>query len=89
MSASINNAAFDRAVEPVIKILSHDQVVQIADFHADDELQQRIQELAGRANEGDLSPEESSEYEGYAQANRFIAILQAKARRLLSTTTDS
>ncbi len=82
MEVSLNtDAAFDRAIEPVLSILSRDQAVQIADFHTDELLQSRIEELARKANEGNLTPDEQAEYQGYAQANRFLAVLQAKARQ--------
>ena len=85
MSQTIDTAAFDRATEPVLKILSREQALEIIDFHGDDALQQRIEDLAGKANEGELTDEERAEYLGYAQANKFIAVLQAKARRLLAS----
>lgn len=85
MLQTIDTAAFDRATEPVLKILSREQALEIIDFHGDDALQQRIEDLAGKANEGELTEEERAEYLGYAQANKFIAVLQAKARRLLAS----
>ena len=85
MTSLIDAAAFDRATEPVLRILSRDQALQIIDFHGDEDLQQRIEELAEKANEGELTDEERAEYQGYAQANKFIAVLQAKARRLLAS----
>src|SRR3989304_1413400 len=88
MSSTVNLMAFDRATDPVLQILSRDQALQIVDFHADEELQARIEELARKANEGELSDEERAEYAGYAQANKFIAVLQAKARRMLASQAD-
>ena len=85
MTSLIDAAAFDRATEPVLRILSRDQALQIIDFHGDEDLQRRIEELAGKANEGELTDDERAEYQGYAQANKFIAVLQAKARRLLTS----
>lgn len=84
MTSLIDAAAFDRATEPVFRILSRDQALQIIDFHGDEDLQRRIEELAEKANEGELTDDERAEYQGYAQANKFIAVLQAKARRLLA-----
>lgn len=78
------NDAFDRAVAPVISLLSRDQAAKIADFHADEALQLKIEELARKANEGELTCEERAEYEGYAQANRFLAVFQAQARRKIA-----
>ncbi|MFO7906265.1 MAG: hypothetical protein R6U98_26645 [Pirellulaceae bacterium] len=83
MNSAINTTAFDRATDPVLKTLSREQVMQIVDFHADEQLQQRIEVLARKANEGELADEERAEYEGYAHANKFIAVLQAKARRMM------
>ena len=85
MTPPIDAAAFDRATEPVMRILSRDQALKIVDFHGDENLQLRIEELARKANEGELTEEERAEYQGYAQANKFIAVLQAKARRLLAS----
>ncbi len=58
---------------------------RIVDFHGDEALQNRIEELAEKANEGELTAEKSAEYQGYAQANKFIAVLRAKARQLLAS----
>jgi hypothetical protein len=83
-SAVTSHAAFDRVIEPLIKVFSRDQAAQIASFHADTELQNRIEELAAKANEGELTESERAEYEGYAHANRFIAVLQAKVQGLIN-----
>lgn len=85
MPSLIDAAPFDRATEPVLRILSRDQAAQIIDFHGDENLQRRIEELAEKANEGELTDEERGEYEGYVEANSFIAVLQAKARRLIAS----
>ena len=85
MTSLIDAAAFDRATEPVLRILSRDQALQIIDFDGDEDLQRRIEDLAGKANEGELTDDERAEYQGYAQANKFIAVLQAKARSLLAS----
>ncbi|MEX2091205.1 MAG: hypothetical protein WD971_00935 [Pirellulales bacterium] len=85
MDSTINSSAFDRATQPIFGILSPEQVHKIVDYHADQALQDRITQLADKANEGELSDEEQSEYEGYVHANRFVAVLQAQARRRLSS----
>lgn len=84
MSLTIDATAFDRATDPVLRILSLEQAAQIVNFHGDEALQMRIEVLADKANEGDLTADERAEYLGYAQANKFIAVLQARARRILS-----
>jgi len=84
MNSKAFSDAFDRATGPVLDLLRPDQARLIADFHADEPLQQRIEELARKSTEGELSDEELSEYEGYAQANRFLAVLRSKAKRLVA-----
>ena len=79
-SATSNNA-FERGIAPLFRILTPEQAVQIANCHADEPLQQRIEELASKCNEGELSEEELGEYEGYVRANKFVAVFQTQARR--------
>jgi hypothetical protein len=83
--SSIDSSAFDRVTDPVFRLLSREQVAQLADYHSDDALQTRIEQLSRKANEGELTHDELAEYEGYAHANRFLAILKAKARQRLLT----
>ncbi|MFA6544002.1 MAG: hypothetical protein WCS99_06230 [Limisphaerales bacterium] len=47
---------------------------------------ERRQELADKANEGQLTVEERAEYETYAQVRGMLAILQSKARLYLKQT---
>ena len=46
-------------------------------------LAQRVEELASKANEGTLTPDERSEYEAYVDAGDIVATLQAVARKTL------
>lgn len=83
MRLSIDSNAFDRVTDPVFRLLTRDQVAQIASYHGDESLQQRIEMLAQKANEGELTDAELAEYEGYTHANKFVAILKMKAKRAL------
>ncbi len=88
MSTAQNNA-FDRGIDPVLKmILSTDKARTVLDYRADESLQQRIEELADKCNEGELSLSERAEYEGYVRANNCVAIIQAKARLVLASPDD-
>jgi hypothetical protein len=46
-------------------------------------MQGRIEELADKCTEGELTPEER-DIEAMIRVGNFVAILQAKARRLLA-----
>ena len=72
-----------RVLEPVLRSLPLEAARQIAHAEADEELQQRVEELACKANEGTLTPEERFEYEAYVDAGDIVATLQAVARKTL------
>ena len=78
-------AAFDRGVRPLMQILLPEKTEAVISFGADPELQERIDELAERSAEGQLTEAERSEYAGYVRANKFVAILQQHARRLMES----
>jgi uncharacterized protein YnzC (UPF0291/DUF896 family) len=73
----------DRLLEPFAGCLSPDVAAKVANLQADDTMQDRIDYLAERSNEGLLTAEEREEYAGYLHAIDVIAVLQAKARSLL------
>lgn len=54
----------------------------------DPETLARIEQLADKCTEDQLSPAERAEYQTYVSAIDFLSVLQAKARRLLSGTAD-
>jgi DICT domain-containing protein len=79
----------DRVLDPVSRCLTPEVARRIVELRADPELQKRVDMLADRSAEGQLTPEERAEYETYVRASRFIAILQAKARKLLARHPSS
>jgi hypothetical protein len=50
---------------------------------ADEQLTGRILELGAKASAGTLSQAEEEEYDAHIEANDIVAILQAKARKVL------
>lgn len=75
--------AFDRGVGPLLRLVLLDRAEAVLGFRPDPALGERIEELAGRSTEGQLSDEERAEYEGYVRANNFVAILRRQARQVL------
>ncbi|MCX7425825.1 MAG: hypothetical protein NTW96_09435 [Planctomycetia bacterium] len=73
----------DRLLEPLTGCLTADVAAKVADLRADAAMQERIDYLADRANEGGLTDPEREEYAGYLHAIDVIAVFQAKARSLL------
>ena len=72
--------AFHRGTAPIFSILTSDQTRRLAELQGDPGLAERVAELAEQANEGELSPADRGEYEGYIEANNLLAVLQAEAR---------
>jgi hypothetical protein len=62
---------------------------KLAAMRARPEEQARIDELADKANDGLLTPQERAEYEAYIDAIDVISILQAKARSVLAKRPDA
>jgi hypothetical protein len=84
MAATIKMAAFDRGTDAILDFFNVEQARAMVAYHGDEALRLRIQTLAEKSTEGELTEQERAEYQGYVQANKFIAILQAKARKFLS-----
>ena len=86
MNAATENM-IGRVLEPLFRALPLDSARQIVSLSADDSLQIRVQFLAERANEGELTAEESNEYQAFVDAGDILATLQALARKTISHTT--
>jgi uncharacterized protein YnzC (UPF0291/DUF896 family) len=67
----------------VLRIVLPEKAEAILRFRAAPELQARIEELAGKSTEGQLTETERAEYVGYVRANKFIVTLQRQARQLI------
>lgn len=81
MATALEIEAFERGVRPVAELVFPEKAQAIMDFRPAPELQARIEELAEKSTEGQLTDPERAEYEGYVRANRFIAVLQRLAQR--------
>ena len=74
-----------RLLKPFGDCLTPEVAEKIANLRADPEVQARIDELADKCTEGELTVEEQAEYDSYVHAIDFIAVLQAQARKVLET----
>jgi hypothetical protein len=83
-TTTFDPVAFDRGTDPILRVLTPEQVRTVAAYQGDEALRERVEELASRNTEGQLTEAEHAEYEGYVRANQFIAVLQAKARKILA-----
>lgn len=72
--------AFHRGTAPIFALLTPEQTQRLADLQGDPDLEERLAQLAEKANDGLLSDSERAEYEAYIEANNLLAVLQAEAR---------
>jgi hypothetical protein len=86
---SLDAPVLDRLLEPLGRILTPEVAAKLVKLRFDAKAQARIDKLARKCNEGELTDDERREYETYVHAIDFIAILQAKARSLLKRSTDA
>jgi hypothetical protein len=79
------NAAIglDGLLEPLSLCLDAESARRLVAFQIDPQVLARIEALGERANEGQLTADERSEYEALINAADFISILRLKAQRHL------
>jgi hypothetical protein len=73
----------DGLLDPLSRCLDAESARRLVDFRVDLPVQERIDLLGERANEGMLTDEERTEYEALISAADFISILKLKATRHL------
>ncbi len=75
----------DGLLDPLGRCLDAESARRIVDLRVSPSVQQRIDALAERANEGVLTGDEAGEYEALINTADFISILKLKARQHLSS----
>jgi hypothetical protein len=88
MAVNSEILAFDRGVRPLMEIVLSGRADAIIHFRPDPQLEARIEELALKSTEGELTEDERAEYAGYVRANKFVAILKRQAQHLTSSPDD-
>ena len=76
----------DQFLDPLSRCLDTESARRVLALGVSASVQERVDTLAERANEGLLSADERAEYETLISAEEFVAILKLKARRQLSGT---
>ena len=71
-------------LDPVADCLTPDVAKRLTELRLNPTTQARIDELAGQANEGLLTPDERVEYADIVEGLDFLGILKAKARSAMA-----
>jgi len=87
MEPEVQSELLDQILDPLSRCLTPEVARRVIDLRANLAAQARMDELAEKCNNGELSPDERAEYEVNVVAGSLIAVLQAKARRLISGQT--
>lgn len=75
-------AAFHRGIAPLLQLLLPGKEEVVLGVLPDQSLRNRIELLASKSTEGELTNDERAEYEGYVRANKFVAVLRREAQRM-------
>lgn len=78
-------ASLGGILEALSRCLDADSARRVIEFRVDEQIQERIDELAAEANEGTLDCQRRSEYEALISASDFVSILKLKTRQHLCT----
>ena len=81
----MSTALIDELLDPLTLCLDAESAKRIADFQIAPSLQDRLNLLAERANEGVLTNNERIDYEALINVSDFVSIIKLKAQRLLKS----
>ena len=86
---SVETSYLERLLEPVTQCFTLEVAERLISLPPDPTIQARIEELADKANEGQLSDVERAEYKEYVEAVDLIAVLQLRARATIAKRSNS
>ncbi len=75
----MNATVLDRFLQPLAACLTPEVAHRIANLQLDAQSQTRLDELAAKANAGQLSDDERQEYEEFVEGIDLMGILKARA----------
>ncbi len=82
------DAILEEMLEPLVEALTPETARAIAQIQPKAAVQARVDQLASKCNEGNLSGEERAEYEDYVRVGNLLAVIKAKARQVLAESAD-
>jgi hypothetical protein len=85
---NMNTTVLDRFLRPFTACLTPEVAQRIVNLQLDSQSQTRLDELAAKANEGQLTDDERQEYEEFIEGIDLMGILKAQARTLLTQSAS-
>jgi 16S rRNA C967 or C1407 C5-methylase (RsmB/RsmF family) len=80
-------AIIDEMLEPLAEALTPDAARLFANLKAPPSVQARVNELAAKCNEGELTEQERADYEKYVRVGNLFALIKAKAKRVIAESS--
>lgn len=84
MATGLETSALARLLRPLSSGLTAELASALVKLQADEETQVRYDELAEKANEDRLTPDERVELDSLVEANTLLGILKTEAEMFLS-----
>ena len=84
----MNTTVLDRFLGPFTECLTPEVAQRIVNLQLDAQSQARLDELAAKANEGQLTDDERQEYEEFIEGVDLMGILKARARTVLARSVS-
>ena len=81
---NMSHAVLNRFLRPFTECLTPEVAQRIVNLQLDVQSQARLDELAAKANEGQLTDDERQEYEEFVEGIDLMGILKARARTVLT-----
>jgi hypothetical protein len=78
----------DRYLDPVTDVPTPQVAQRILDLEPEADVVCRVEELGEKSDAGTLTEEEREEYRALADAGTLVALLKAKARRVLTRQSN-
>jgi hypothetical protein len=79
----------DEMLQPLSAAMTPETAKVLSRLQATPSMQARVDELAARCNEGELTIDERAEYEMYVRIGNLFALIKAKAKSLLAETPNA
>ena len=84
----MSNTVLDRFLRPFTECLTPEVAQRIVNLQLDSQSQARLDELAAKANEGQLTDDERHEYEEFVEGIDLLGILKSRAQTVLAQSAS-
>ncbi|MDH3600307.1 MAG: hypothetical protein OEU26_11775 [Candidatus Tectomicrobia bacterium] len=79
----------DNLLDPFGECLTLEVAEKLVKLRANPEIVAKVEELAEKCNEGQLTTDERDEYESYIHVNNVMMMMKARARKFLQAHSSS